>query len=263
MNGENFILPKKLTVMDYIVLRGPLVSGRQSPGTLALALILGIFLQSLTYYLEYSVAGQWTNYPHKDQILAIHFWVTAILVCLLAIYAIPFIYMRGQKMQYLVSILLIQNLGISFYIMSLFLIGENTNLTEQSLLTFTWFTLLLAFLLLVVTSIRFYILLRKGAYLSGSKKAKQRAKFETSSYIPAAIVGSTGLFFIIQFIVRVFDLSVQRDTFIIILGFLLFYTILFVLPEQLVILYCKFRFKGFNFNKKGNLNSVNRTGKGS
>ncbi|WP_280528738.1 hypothetical protein [Virgibacillus pantothenticus] len=28
---------------------------------------------------------------------------------------------------------------------------------------------------------------------------------------------------------------------------------LFVLPEQLVILYCKYRFESFNFDKDGNL----------
>ncbi|WP_232231248.1 MULTISPECIES: hypothetical protein [unclassified Virgibacillus] len=34
---------------------------------------------------------------------------------------------------------------------------------------------------------------------------------------------------------------------------IIFYTMLFVLPEQLVILYCKYRFESFNFDKDGNL----------
>lgn len=34
---------------------------------------------------------------------------------------------------------------------------------------------------------------------------------------------------------------------------LLFFTMLFILPEQLVILYCKYRFESFNFDKDGQL----------
>ena len=37
------------------------------------------------------------------------------------------------------------------------------------------------------------------------------------------------------------------------LAFLLYFMMMFVLPEQLVILYCKFRFKSFNFDPDGNL----------
>lgn len=31
---------------------------------------------------------------------------------------------------------------------------------------------------------------------------------------------------------------------------------IFVLPEQLVLLYCKFRFESFNYNEDGNLNEL-------
>ncbi|WP_255452323.1 hypothetical protein GGGNBK_04350 [Sporosarcina sp. ANT_H38] len=63
----------KLTVKDFEVLIGPLESGRQSPNALGGALVLGILLQTLAYYLEYTVLGRMTNFPYKDQILTVHF----------------------------------------------------------------------------------------------------------------------------------------------------------------------------------------------
>jgi hypothetical protein len=255
-NGGNPVLLRKLTIEDVAVLREPLVSGRQSPNALGGALFLGVFMQILVYYLEYSVVGRMTNFPYKDQILTVHFWVTVVLVILSAIYAIPFIYNRSQKIQYLVSILVSQNIAaLSFYICGLFLIGENQEIPENSLLTFTMVTLSLGVLLFTATVIRFSILLRKGMYRKGSKRDELRAKFETKTYIPAAIIGSTTLLFIIQFIVRTFNLADIEDAFITVLSFVLFYTMIFVLPEQLLILYCKFRFKSFNFDKRGYLES--------
>ena len=247
---------KKLTIEDVSVLREPLVSGRQSPNSIGGALFLGVFMQILVYYLEYTVLGRMTNFPYKDQILTVHFWVTVVLVILSGLYAIPLIYKRSQKTQYLVLILLSQNIAaVSFYICGLFLIGENKEIPENSLLTFTIVTLSLGVLLFIAIVIRFSILLRKGKYRKGSKRDELRAKFETKTYIPAAIIGSTTLLFIIQFTVRSFNLADIEDAFYTVICFVLFYTMIFVLPEQLVILYCKFRFKSFNFDKRGYLES--------
>ncbi|NYF23598.1 ABC transporter ATPase [Sporosarcina sp. JAI121] len=247
---------KKLTIEDVSVLREPLVSGRQSPNALGGTLVLAVFMQSLIYYLEYTVLGRMTNFPYKDQILTVHFWITVILVILSAIYAIPFIYKRSQKTQYLVTILVSQNaFTLSFYICGLFLVGENQEVSESSLLTFTMVTLSLGVLLFVATVIRFSNLLRKGKYRKGSKRDELRAKFETKSYIPAVVIGSTALLFITQFIIRTFNMADFEDIMLTFICFAIFYTMIFVLPEQLVILYCKFRFKSFNFDKRGYLDS--------
>ncbi|HJF33535.1 MAG TPA: hypothetical protein K8V56_17365 [Sporosarcina psychrophila] len=247
---------KKLTIEDVAVLREPLVSGRQSPNALCGALVLAVFMQILVYYLEYAVLGRMTNFPYKDQILTVHFWITVVLVILSVIYAIPFIYMRDQKTQYLVSILVSQNIfAIFLYISGLFLLGENQEVSEKSLLTFTMVTLSFGVLLFVATVIRFSILLRKGKYRKGSKRDELRAKFEKKTYIPAVIIGSTGLVYIIQFAVRTFNLADIEEAVITVLCFAVFYTMIFILPEQLVILYCKFRFKSFNFDKRGYLDS--------
>ena len=247
---------KKLTIEDVSVLREPLVSGRQSPNTLGRTLVLGVLLQILAYYLEYAVLGKVTNFPYKDQILTVHFWVTVVLVIFSALYAIPLIYKKSQKTQYLVTILVSQNMATVFmYICGLFLLGENQEVSEKSLLTFTMVTLSFGVLLFIATVIRFSILLGKGKYRKGSKRDGLRAKFETKTYLPAVIIGSTGLVFIIQFAVRTYNLADIEEAAIIVICFAVFYTMIFVLPEQLVILYCKFRFKSFNFDKRGYLES--------
>jgi len=110
-------------------------------------------------------------------------------------------------------------------------------------------------LVFIATSVRFYILLRNGLYRKGSKKDKLRGRFETKSYIPAAVLGGMGLVFVIQYIARTSAIIDVDIMIVIVIGILLFFVMLFVLPEQLVILYCKYRFKSFNFDKRGYLKS--------
>ncbi|MBO0589713.1 hypothetical protein [Sporosarcina sp. E16_8] len=249
----------KLTVKDFEVLRGPLESGRQSPPALAGALILSVFLQALLFALEYFMVGNATVYPYKDEILKVHLWITAGIMVLSLIYAIPAVYKRSGKIQYLLSILVSQNLfSVSFFICALFLIaleGEDMSFTSESLLNFTYILLLLGLLIFIATFVRFAILLRNGHYRKGSKKDVLRGRFETKSYIPAAVFCGIGLVFVIQYIART-SVIIDVDIMIaIVIGILLFFVMLFILPEQLVILYCKFRFKSFNFDKRGYMKS--------
>lgn len=249
---------EKLKEEDFAVLRGSFESGRQSPGSLAFALILGIVFQPLLYALEYFVAADSTIFPYKDEILKVHFWITAVLILLSLIYSIPVIYKKNEKMQYLVSILMSQNVfSVTIFICALFIIGkegEGMTATPNSLLNFTYTLLLLGFLVFIATFLRFYILLRKGHYRKGTKKEELRGRFETTKYMPLAILSGLGIVFIIQFIVRNSIIDDLNALVVIIIGIVLFFVMIFVLPEQLVILYCKYRFKSFNFNERGYLN---------
>ncbi|WP_399629158.1 hypothetical protein [Sporosarcina sp. SG10008] len=251
------LMSSKRTVEDFEVLRGPLESGRQRPSALAGILVLCVFLQALLFSLEYFVAGDVTAYPYKDEILKVHFWITAGLIVLSLIYAIPAVYKRSGKVQYLLSILVAQNLfSVSLFICALFFIGkkgEGSSVAPESLLNFTYITLLIGLLVFIATFVRFAILLRNGHYRKGSKKDVLRTRFETKSYIPAAVLGGIGLVFVIQYIARTSAITDINIMVVIAIGILLFYVMLFILPEQLVILYCKFRFKSFNFNEQGNL----------
>ncbi|SER67386.1 hypothetical protein [Psychrobacillus sp. OK032] len=248
----------KLNEEDFEVLRGPFESGRQSPGALSGILILSIFLQAFLFALEYFAVGRHTVYPYKDQILLFHFIFTGLLSILSLIYAIPIVYKNSEKMQYLLSILVSQNLfSIPLFICAMFLVGNDgygEKPSPESLLNFTYITLGIGLSIFIVTSIRFYILLRKGHYRKGSKKDVLRSKFETTSYIPAATLGGIGIVFIIQYIARNSAIADLNGMVFIVIAIFIFFVMLFILPEQLVILYCKFRFKSFNFNERGYLN---------
>lgn len=148
--------------------------------------------------------------------------------------------------------------SIPFLIIALFLIGkpeEGMIATPESLLNFTYILLFIGLLIFVATCIRFYILLRNGHYRKGSKKGELRGKFEKTSYIPTATITGVGLVFIIQYIARNSAIDDINVMIAIVGGILVFFVMLFILPEQLVILYCKLRYKSFNFNVRGYLNS--------
>ncbi len=136
-------------------------------------------MQILVYYLEYTVLGRVTNFPFKDQITHSSFLgYSSVSDPLRDLCDSVYLY-RSEKVQYLVSILVSQNIAAVFlYISGLFLLGESQEISEKSLLTFTMVTLSLGVLLFVATVIRFSVLLRKGKYRKGSKRDELRAKFE-------------------------------------------------------------------------------------
>ncbi|WP_371069050.1 hypothetical protein [Sediminibacillus sp. JSM 1682029] len=246
----------KFSESDFLVLRGPLESGRQSPGGLGGVLVLAVILQALMLFLEHFVGG-YSVYPNKDIIFQFHFGISCIIAFLSVIYMIPAVYMNSQKIQYFLSIIASQNLfGISFLIMAFLALGADITTNTNSLVRLTFLTLGVGVLIFFSTYIRFYFLLKKGEFRKGSTRDIQRSKLETKSYLPIVIIGSTGLVFILQYIMRNFDM-VGFDTIImatIMIG--LFYTMLFVLPEQLVILYCKYRFDSFNYEQNGQLKPI-------
>ncbi|WP_449354455.1 hypothetical protein ACUL41_15355 [Virgibacillus natechei] len=243
----------KLTEKDFTVLRGSLESGRQSPNSFGGMFILSIFLQTLMFFLTYVVVADKSDYPFQEYMFIIHLIITIIIILLSVIYAIPAVYMKKQKSQYLVSIIISQNLFGAFpYLFTLFIAGRS-NSTENSLLVMTIITLLIGMLIFIATYVRFYILLQKGDYRKGSKKDKLRGRFETKSYLPMAIIGGVGVVYIIQYMARNFYFFPLDFMLIAIICLVIFYAMLFVLPEQLVILYCKYRFDSFNFNENGNL----------
>lgn len=247
---------RKLTEEDFAVLRGPFESGRQSPINMGATLLGLVFLQSLLWYLEYDFMDN-TTYPNAKEIVTYHFWFTAVLVVLSLIYSVPAVFYRSQKVQYLLIILVSQNFGaISVYILGLFSLGESYyDRPEVMLNTFTNATLLFGALIFIVTFVRFYLLLAKGEFRKGSKRDFFRGDLEAGikSNLSSIIIGSTGLVFIIQFLARNVQ-EINLDLImLVVLPIFLFFTMMFVLPEQLVILYCKYRFKSFNFDRDGNL----------
>lgn len=254
----------KLSEADFAGLRGPFESERQSPANIGTILVLAIFLQALLLFLEFFI-GRHTILPYSENIILIHLGLSILLALFSILFAFPSVYIKKQKSQFFISILVSQNLfGISAYLLALIALGTNEsglNSNPSSILSFTIVTLIIGFFIFFITSIRFYTLLKQGQYGIDTKKSDARRKFEAKSYVPLAIVSGVGVLFILQYLFRTFSLQNMDIMLMIVMGILIFYAMLFVLPEQLVLLYCKRRFKSFNYSKNGKLNPMGRMDK--
>lgn len=209
---------KKLKEEDFFVLRGPFVSERQSPRSLAFASMLSLFILPLMFFFTQIMMADETIYPNVDVFYTINLWITGILMFLALVFAIERVYMKMQKTQYLVSIVISQNVfGVSWYLSTLYSVGRGGNATQKSLIIFTMITLFLALLIFVVTSIRFYKLLLVGQYRKGSKKDEQRSDLEAGlgSFVPKAIGASTALVMFMIPIWKVFDIEGLSELFFI------------------------------------------------
>ena len=125
-------------------------------------------------------------------------------------------------------------------------------------MTTAYVTLVIGILIFIASYIRFYILLNKADYRMDSKKDKLRSKLEINikSILPIVIIGSIAIVYVLQFMVRNAYSIRFDDILIVLIGIGVFYTMLFILPEQLVILYCKYGFDSFNYSGNGKLNPM-------
>lgn len=109
------MLLQNLSEKDYLVLRGPFVSKRQSPKSLGANLVLLIILQAFLLCLEYFING-FSKISITSTIIQIHLIYSCLLGGIGLIFALSLVYMRAQRLQYLISILVTQNLGsITFF----------------------------------------------------------------------------------------------------------------------------------------------------
>lgn len=108
-------------------------------------------------------------------------------------------------------------------------------------------------LLFIVTAGRFIYMLHKGEYRLGSRKDFLRMKFEKKQLMGPMIVSGVGLSLILNN-VNVSFMTLNANTLtLLIAGPLVFYLCIFSFPEQLMLLYCKFRFESFNYDLDGKL----------
>ncbi|MED4321172.1 hypothetical protein P9232_06950 [Weizmannia sp. CD-2023] len=200
---EEYIYEKKLSESSFTALRLPFESGRQTPGNMSIALFLFVLIQALLIYMEYHFAA-FSHFPKKYEILSVHLRITVILAVLSVVYCIPFIYKRSQKVQYMIIILTSQNVAsVSPLLLALLLMGER-EVGSVFLILFTKVVLIIGMLVFIATSVRFYILLKKGAYERNSKKDIERIFMEKNmkALIPVLVTSGTGLSLIITFLSR-------------------------------------------------------------
>lgn len=244
---------------DVEVLRESLANS-QSPGGLSSALLFSVPLLWLLYYLVFHLAGEAAIYPNIEKVKEGSSWFLICLTAAIIIFSFKKIYSKFQKTQYVLSIVFSQSLfGISPYMAAIFLVGDQHTITQGSLFSFIYSTLIVGLLIFAISLIRLIILIMRGSYRTGSKKHQTRSKMENSSHIGIAIVSGLSIFYTLHYLIRSFGGVgfLLGDGLMILLGLLLYYAMLFILPEQLAILYCKAAYKSFNFSPiSGRLYSI-------
>ncbi|WLV24287.1 hypothetical protein QR721_11665 [Aciduricibacillus chroicocephali] len=237
---------------DYEVLRGPFLSGRQRPDGLAGTMLLAIPLQVLMLFCVYVVAADETIYPYKDALFKLHFIITAAIMGMSVLMVFSKVHLKFQKIQYALSIAVTQNLFcITPYLIFLFLVG-GMGISIEELRWIMWLSIGIGLMIFVAVCIRFYFLLKAGKYRKGSDRDYVRSRLEGTSFKGIAIVGGTEIVFIMQYVLRNSS-SDLNSLMIASLAIVIAYVTVFILPEQLVILYCKSRFSSFSFDRRGEL----------
>lgn len=247
---------KTLDKADFMALRTPFESSRQSPQNLGFILLVTIPFNLLFFLGIYFILGDRVEIPYQDIIFKGHLIITVIISILSIIFAIPSVYMRFQKLQYLLTIILSQAMfTLNAFIAVLFLLKEGRGIliSDANLKKVAIILVITGILVFIVTSIRFYYLLKSGAYRSGSNKDIIRKKFEAKQLFLPLVIAATGLSLMLQNTQMNF-MMIELETLVLLLsGTLLYFIVIFVLPEQLVLLYCKIRFNSFNYNLEGEL----------
>lgn len=248
----------------YIVLRGPLESKRQSPQSLASILLLSIFLQCIPAVIMYFILiDGWVNTFILTGIIIL-FTLTGLIIILSFIYGLPYFYRKSEKMQYFISIIVLQYLIIVLLLVGFYFLAEKLlygygssmyDTTETDFLLFLFFVFAIGIIIFVLAFTRFLKLLQRGAFKAVSKRGQLRGDLEKRipSMTPVFISIGTSLSLGSVAIIKLFNLEDIEIALILSLGITLFYVMMFILPEQIVILYCKQRFRSFNFDERGKI----------
>lgn len=185
------MLFKKLNQLEeeyFIVLRGPLESGRQSPDSMGGALILSIFLHGLfIVIMSFIIVDGYINTFIFTCIIA-YITVIGLIIILSIIFAIPSVYRKYQKMQYFITIIVSQTMfGLSLLPFIFYLLYEELlygysasdyDISELEFLIFICSVFAVGIIVLIVAYTRFCKLLQKGKFKAGTRRDEIRSYLE-------------------------------------------------------------------------------------
>lgn len=250
----------KLSEIDFGVLNDPLKSGRQSPESLGGTLLLVPFLVGVFLLIGNLFVFMDRIEPAHDVviILCISFDVVGLVVSILAIFfASKKVYKSRQAEQYLVVTLIspyifgILPLGIALYmIFDDVQFSHNFSIGNTKMVLFIIGILVVGVMVLLFAFLRFIKRLEDGKYRRENKSDTNEGYLEERPLNFKKISIIFGIVFILVAIILLTILHVTdvETLFISSLTIMIFYSMLFILPEQFVIWYCIKRFKSFQSN---------------
>ncbi len=254
-NLHKRIFHSRLVEEDFELIRESAVNS-QTPnvlgGILPCVLPLIWFMYFLVFVVAGDVTGDITLYPFFLLIMKICSVLLTGLSLLIIIFSIKSVYIRFQKMQYLISIFATHFIfGLSPYLMALFRLGKSNNTTEALLMKITVVSLSSGIVIFIATWICIYVLLHNGQFRKETKRGLQKGSlFKFINFVVVIILIAT-VGFTMQMIFRIIASLELNEIIVIILGFILFNVMSYVLSIQLFVLYCKIRFISFNYQSNG------------
>lgn len=236
------------------MLRAPLESGRQAPGMFALALLtFGIIIQLLMGLIVY-VAADPTVYPgyFKIPVLISLYTFIGILILLGILFSIPYIYKRHGVKQYILgSIVLLNSVSIMPFFCSIFFLSQNESITFYR---YIW----IAFILLLLGMGNY--LVAKVFLLKKVQKGKFKANLESDTYQEAVredgeiFSKMVPLFFgLVGSLMIIGNTDLSEKSLAGIMFTLSYFFGIHLYAQSKLLIYCKRRFKSFNFTKDGEL----------
>lgn len=250
----------KLSEEDFAVLNGPLKSGRQSPESLGGILLLTPFIVGVFLLIGNLFVFMDRIEPAHDVviILILLYDLVGLVVATLAIFfASKKVYKSRQAGQYLfVTIISPYLFGILPLAIALYMIFDdvqfNHNFTvgNTEMVLFIIGILALGVMVFLFAFLRFIKRLEDGKYHKKNKSDTNEGFLEGRSLNFKKIYTIFGVAFILVAIILLTVLHVTdvETLFISSLTIMIFYSMLFILPEQIVIWYCIKRFKSFQVN---------------
>ncbi len=250
MFGEKL---NKYNEEDFVQFRVALESGKLSPKRLIITLVGGILGQLLLALCLFIVADP-QMFPgyFKDEILIVVYFFTSILIIFSIVFLIPFFYRKNQRMQYIISSVNILNiLSVMPLFCSLFFLVRNRDLSLMVYLVIAVSLIVFGMGLywLVLCGLRKKI--QYGGYRNdvAGKRNGMAVRHDNAdlSQIPSIIFGGAGFAMIVG------SLGLVGDTLVMIIMLLLYLTGIYLFAQARLIMYCKRRFRSFNFSEEGHL----------
>lgn len=239
--------------------RSSFESERQAPQNVSKWLWVNVITQSIMCVFLYTAAGDAQRLVTFKQVMMITIFLFTIAIIVLSIiYSVPYLYKRQEHIQYRILSLGLGNntIVIPFFIGVFMLIQENDVPDLVYFITVILLVLLGTgmFLMIVYRTIS---AIKTGYFSSVSEgndyeETVQRDK-EFTGKMPGLIFGGAGLLLIIGTSIPYFETADGEAIYISALFIACYFFGIHVITMNLFTIYCKERFRSFNFTKEGHL----------
>lgn len=244
---------------DFGLFRSSFESERQSPKSAGKWLLISVFTQTFMFLLLFIVTFEYTRlYVFKLVIVSAVLLLTVVLIILSIVYSIPHLYKKQEHIQYKVlSLGLFNNIIVHPFFIGMFILMQANDTND---LIYIGVALLLSLMGIGLFAVIFYKTtdaIANGYFSRCSTKndydeaVKKDKGF--NSNLPTLIFGGTGFLLIFGSSLPFVGTVEGEKVFLAILFISVYFFGIHVITMNLIAIYCKGRFRSFNFSQEGYL----------